>query len=450
MLGRLFGQKTLIPRRTEYRVGDFVDGKYKVQKLLGEGSFGQVYKVSDLQGNEFALKLLRLWEVPSDIREPLVNRFDMEFETGQIESEYLVQSLSHGFADDNPYILMEFCPGGDLTKMIGKDEADILKIASDVLHGLNALHINGKVHRDLKPENVLFKENGIAALTDFGIAGDRNRRMTERNIFGKPYQIFGTYAYMPPEQVNRARGGATVLPTTDIWSFGVMVYQMLTTKLPFGQLETQNDLVKYQKRGKEGDWDKPTLLAIPDGNLWYGLVEGCLQPDFKERLQNAREVLYRLPKLLIPEKDKMHYIKFSQPPISAPQREVQTQRLKKQAQLRVLHGDEYGKVYNLSEILREHGGGPLKMGRSLSNDICIVELHSNYISRFHCTLESDDMGLQWHLRDGQYREDLGQWKASSNGTYVNSTLVGPLGFWLEGNDIISIGDTKLRFENNMH
>ena len=74
--------------------------------------------------------------------------------------------------------------------------------------------------------------------------------MTERNIFGKPYQIFGTYAYMPPEQVNR--GKSTVLPTTDIFSFGVVMYQLITGVLPFGKLDDQNDLVRYQKRGAAG------------------------------------------------------------------------------------------------------------------------------------------------------------------------------------------------------
>ena len=122
---------------------------------------------------------------------------------------------------------MEFCPGGDLNSLTQAETALISKARYEVLLGLYDLHINGKVHRDLKPENVLFKKDGTAALTDFGISGDRNRRMTERNVFGKPNQIFGTYAYMPPEQVNRSRGMATVLPTTDIFSFGVVLYQLV-------------------------------------------------------------------------------------------------------------------------------------------------------------------------------------------------------------------------------
>jgi serine/threonine protein kinase len=131
----------------------------------------------------------------------------------------------------------------------------------------------------------LFKQNGKAALTDFGISGDRTHRMTQRNIFGKPNQIFGTYAYMPPEQVTRARGGATVLPTTDIFSFGVLVFQLLTGQLPFGTLESHNDLAEYQKRGKDGIWNRGLLQNVPNGQQWTRMIEGCLTPDFKERLQ---------------------------------------------------------------------------------------------------------------------------------------------------------------------
>ena len=213
--------------RCDFKPGDVVDNRYTVRKTLGEGSFGVVYLVEDYRGGKYALKLLRLWEVPAEIRQPLMERFEMEFNTGQIDCDNLVHSLAYGVVGGNPFIIMEFCPGGDLEPLLGKPDSNTPRICQDILIGLNALHDRGKVHRDLKPENVLFKQNGKAALTDFGIAGDRTHRMTQRNIFGKPNQIFGTYAYMPPEQAMRARGGATVLPTTDIFSFGVLVFQLL-------------------------------------------------------------------------------------------------------------------------------------------------------------------------------------------------------------------------------
>ena len=75
-------------QRCSFGVGDSIDGKYQVEKVLGEGTFGIVYSVRDYQGNKYALKLLRLWEVHPEIRDGLMKRFDMQFETGQIESDY--------------------------------------------------------------------------------------------------------------------------------------------------------------------------------------------------------------------------------------------------------------------------------------------------------------------------------------------------------------------------
>lgn len=188
----------MVVSRCDYSPGAIIDGRYRVEKCLGEGAFGKVFKVSNA-GNVYALKLLKLWEVDPEIREQLVARFDMEFHTGRIESDFLVHSYSYGMTEGNPYIVMEFCPNGDLLSLDGQN-TDWVSITRQVLYGLKALHGSGKVHRDLKPENVLIKSTGMVALTDFGISGDRNKRMTERNILGKPTQIFGTYAYMPPSR----------------------------------------------------------------------------------------------------------------------------------------------------------------------------------------------------------------------------------------------------------
>ena len=81
--------------RCDFRPGAVVDNRYVVKKTLGEGSFGVVYLVEDSRGDKYALKLLRLWEVPSDIRKPLMDRFEMEFKTGQIDCENLVHSLDY-------------------------------------------------------------------------------------------------------------------------------------------------------------------------------------------------------------------------------------------------------------------------------------------------------------------------------------------------------------------
>ena len=426
----------VVAQRCNFAIGDIIDNRFQVSKVLGEGFFGKVYAVKDYSGNLQALKLLKLWEVPSDIRESLMTRFDMEFETGRINSDYLVHSISHGVVEGNPYIVMEYCPGGDLLSAASQSHLDLAEVATHVLCGLKALHNCGKVHRDLKPENVLVKKNGEFALTDFGISGDRNKRMTERNILGKPKQIFGTYAYMPPEQLN-PRKDATVLPTTDIFSFGVMMYQLITGDLPFGRLDSERDLIQYLRKGKNGDWDRYLLLDTAEGGDWCKLIEGCLIPDFQNRLQDADEVL-----ALVPQMQRVR------PRIVEEQRDFQT-RIINGVLLRIMQGEDYGKVYKLDDMLRGESA-ILSMGRKddgVYNDIAIVEENSSYISRKHCTLELDyDIG-SWVIRDGQWdRYDTGGWRKSTNGTYVNSKEVSINGLPFSPGDIISIGDTKLRVE----
>lgn len=426
-----------VANRCIFREGDIVDQKFHINSILGEGSFGIVYLVSGNNGERYALKLLRLWEVPSEIRDPLIARFDMEFETGRINSQYLVHSLQHGLVEGNPYIVMEYCPGGDLYKLASSQKLDLSKVASCILYGLKSLHECGKVHRDLKPENVLQKVNGNYALTDFGISGDRNKRMTERNFLGKPTQIFGTYAYMPPEQVNPRRE-ATVLPTTDIFSFGVMMFQLLTNELPFGELDDEHSLIPYLKKGKEGNWNRQLLNSVPNGREWSNLIEGCLRPDFHERFQSVNSVLKTVPHLFLPIQQELFDESYKKNIVNG-------------LLLRIMQGDDYGKVFFLDDIVANKGNSVLTMGRMISgcqNDLSIRETHSSYISRKHCTLELDyDIG-EWIIRDGQFENGttLGYWKNSTNGTFVNSSEVEQYGTILKPGDIISIGDTKLRVE----
>lgn len=423
----------IVVDRCDFKAGDNVAGRYTVSKTLGEGSFGKVYLVQDHYGTKYALKLLRLYDVPPDIREPLTKRFVMEFKTGQIKSDYLVQALDYGDVGGNPYIVMEFCPGGDLTPYLGRCDNRCTTICEHILQGLKALHANGKVHRDLKPENVLFKAGGIAALTDFGISGDRNNRMTQRNIFGKANQIFGTYAYMPPEQINR-KGDAMVLPTTDIFSFGALAYQMLTGELPFGTLESHNDLAVYQKRGKNNEWNRSRLDVIRDGAQWKQVIEGCLVPDYKKRLQTADDVIRLLPKS---QEAQQHYVPITS--VYQPQPRPASHILK------VLEGEDYGKQFDLDQIFRQ-GRRIITIGRDPANTIVLKSEIDCFVSRQHSTIEVNEQGDEWVIRNGQWDPATRQWKLSRNGTFVNSTEVGPFGYYLDRKDIITIGEVKLRFE----
>lgn len=424
--------------RCYLKKGDIIDNRYVNEGLLGEGTFGEVFKVHRISDSQlFAMKLLKLWTIESSERYRLLCRFDQEYETGRIKCDYLVQSFDKGLIEGNPYIIMEYCSGGDLIKGIENGEVNINKAASEILIGLKSLHINGKVHRDLKPENVLIKSDGKVALTDFGIAGDRNKRLTERGIMGVPKEIFGTYAYMPPEQVNPRRGDATVLPTTDIFSFGVLMFQILTGELPFGQLNDEQDLYHYIVNAKNGDWNKSLLNKAAKGEEWYQLIEGCLIPDFRNRLKSVDSVLSLLPssnnEFPIPSQKPSGVLAYQ-----------------KGYALRVMQGEEYGKIYRLNDIIRNYGKRIITIGRddeSVSNTIPIKEDFSKYVSRKHCTLEYNIEKHNWLLRDGQWDvESQYKWRTSTNGTYLDSQEVTPSGVVISVGDIISIGDVKLRVE----
>ncbi len=436
-------------QRCSFGVGDTIDGIYRVEKLLGEGTFGVVYAVSDDHDRQYALKLLRLWEVHPEIRDSLLKRFNMEYETGRINSDYLVHSVATGYVTGNPYILMELCSGGDLITLLehGK-QLDLSKVASHVLQGLGALHKNGKVHRDLKPENVLLKNNGNFALTDFGIAGDANNRLTQISFPGRSAQMFGTYAYMPPEQFKKSRN-ATVLPTTDIFSFGVMMYQLITGELPFGQLVDEGDVVAYMRRGRENEWDREKLYQHPDGVKWKRLIEGCLIPKFDKRLQTTDDILPLVPESVHSrnEWDEPQTVRNDNP-VKQDEPQFQT-KIVHGVLLRIMQGDEYGRVYYLDNMLQGEKA-ILTVGRKdygVKNDIALSETTSSYVSRKHCTLELDYNQGCWVIRDGQWDPNSTTgWRQSTNGTFVNSTEVDKFGMPFNPGDIISIGDTKLRAE----
>ena len=424
--------------RCDIQEGDFVGGKYAVEKLLGEGTFGKVYKVTDQSnGKPLALKLFKFWELPSEQRAGMISRFQMEYETGQIQSNYLIRSVENGFIKGNPYIAMEFCPNGDLLNLVNTNKnVDLVKIGRNVLLGLNDLHRCGKVHRDLKPENVLIKADGTAVLTDFGICGDRKKQITVTDLFGRPAEITGTIIYMAPEQAKPKNRDVTVLPTMDIFAFGVMMYQLITGEYPFGPLNNENDVVFYIRNAREGKWNKSRLLEAQKGKAFSEAIDGCLKPDFKQRLQSVDMVLALLPQPTNFNQETFMAEFVQQPAVNG-------------ILLRVMQGEEHGAIYKLKELLQGKSRIVTVGVKDVltNNRLSIIENFTRYVSRKHCTLEMSADGSQWFIRDGQWdRYSTNGWKHSLNGTYVNSTEVSSDGMAIAPGDIITIGDVKMRVE----
>ena len=424
---------TAVPEKISLHEGDLMDS-YVIEKFLGEGTFGLVYKgrhQSDV--NPIAIKIMKFWELMPEDRKTFSQRFDREYVCGQIDSQYLVRSIDKSEYLGNPFMVMEFCAGGSLDKYVDNYESfdQIDRLAVQCLLGLKALHENGVIHRDLKPVNILLDSSENVKLTDFGIAGFQNARMTRRNFLGYAEAVFGTYAYMPPEQLNQKISFKTMSPSTDIFSFGVTFYEILTGKLPFGPLESEDDLGTYVLRANKGQWDDPRKYTPELPDHWMQIFKNSLNHNYTKRAQSTTEILGLLN---ADQAQLANIIQFDKHLVG----------------LEVMHGDEPGRIYNLSRQAELTGDriyvGWYNPDFPQSNHIGIVETHTNYISRFHATIIRDKVRKKWLITDGQTRNDVtnGLYRPSTNGTLVNGVEAGKEGLELHIGDIITLGDTTLK------
>jgi DNA-binding NarL/FixJ family response regulator len=201
---------------------------YEVERRISGGDIASVYLTHDKQsGRDTVLKVLR--QVPdTDGGNVAFDRFLREFELiGQISHPNVVEIYDLGVADDHAYIAMEYCSHGSLKRRIQRgmyaDRAE--EIMQQIAEALGAIHDIGILHRDLKPTNVLFREDESVALIDFGLA---KRAHLKGELTGTG-EIFGTPYYMSPEQGH----GEVVDKRSDIYSLGIMFYEMLTGKKPY-------------------------------------------------------------------------------------------------------------------------------------------------------------------------------------------------------------------------
>src|SRR5215203_7167764 len=203
-----------------------VDGRYRIIRRLGSGGMADVYCAEDTQlGREVALKLLyrRFAE-----DEEFVERFRREASSAaRLQHPNVVQVFDRGEWDGTYYSAMEFLEGRNL-KQIVRDHGPLepalaVDIVLQILKAARFAHRRGIVHRDIKPHNVIVDDDGRAKVTDFGIARAGASDMTETG------SIMGTAQYLSPEQAQ----GQPVSPRSDLYSIGVMLFELLTGRVPF-------------------------------------------------------------------------------------------------------------------------------------------------------------------------------------------------------------------------
>jgi serine/threonine-protein kinase PpkA len=193
---------------------------YRVLSRIGRGGQAQVFlaeRMSD--GRPLVLKVLDR-ALRDD--EAFFKRFVREYRLiASIQNEFVARIYDQGFTGEDPYIAMEYLPGGTLAVKMheGLSSRDALRIAAQIAKALDAIHVLGIVHRDLKPQNVMFRGDGQAVLVDFGLA----REFAKESDITRVGQVLATPRYMSPEQCL----GRPADPRSDLYSLGVILYEML-------------------------------------------------------------------------------------------------------------------------------------------------------------------------------------------------------------------------------
>jgi serine/threonine protein kinase/tetratricopeptide (TPR) repeat protein len=258
-----------------------VGGRFQIQAHIGQGGMGDVYRGLDMQtGEPVAIKSLKP-EIIQDNPE-LVQRFQREGEAlRKLNHPNIVKMLAAVEDNEQHYLVMEYVSGGSLRDLLEEQPQlpiqRVLEIALDLADALTRAHRLNIIHRDIKPANVLLAEDGTPRLTDFGVA-----QIGDRSHVTQSGSLIGTYAYMSPEACMSEELDAR----TDIWSFGVMLYEMLAGVRPFegGQVavvltailsKPAPDLTQYRA-------DAPPALL--------GLVYAMLEKNREKRIGSARLV----------------------------------------------------------------------------------------------------------------------------------------------------------------
>lgn len=207
--------------------GQKINDRYEIEKLIGEGGMANVYLARDtILDRKVAVKVLR-GDLAGD--EKFVRRFQREaLSASSLSHPNIVEIYDVGEDDGNFYIVMEYIEGKTLKQLIKKrgvlSLSETMDIMLQLLDALATAHDSYIIHRDIKPQNIMIKESGLVKITDFGIAmALNNAQLTQTN------SVMGSVHYLPPEQASGK--GSTI--RSDIYSLGILMFEMLTGKMPF-------------------------------------------------------------------------------------------------------------------------------------------------------------------------------------------------------------------------
>lgn len=279
--------RTLKTSMRDLTIGSKFAGRYQVVEELGKGGMGKVYKVVDTKIDEkVALKLLNLEFAPGD---KTLDRFRNELKLArQISHRYVCRMYDLSEAEGMPYITMEYVSGENLKSLIRRigqfTVGKTVLIARQICEGLGEAHRLGVVHRDLKPQNIMIDSEGNVRIMDFGIA----RSLKTKGITDTG-EIFGTPEYMSPESLE----GKDVDGRTDIYALGIILYEMLTGRVPF---EGETPLTVALKQKTEIPKDPRNINAQIPENLSHVILK-CMNKEKGKRYSDTNALTAELEKI---------------------------------------------------------------------------------------------------------------------------------------------------------
>lgn len=255
--------------------GERIQGRYVLKDLLGRGGMAEVWGATDKRLNrEVAVKSLasQMAEDPGF----LVRFFSEAQSVARISHPHVIQVLDFGQHEDRPFLVMEHAPGGSLDDLQAErlTVERALELTTQVAEGVGAAHRVGLVHRDIKPGNILLDAHGEAKIADFGISSNSvGERMTATGAaIGSPH-------YISPEQVS----GHMATPASDVYSLGIVLYQLLTGRRPFEGDNVTAVAIAHVDRIPE-----PPSVHAPEIEPWLDvLVLRCLDKEPEARFQDG-------------------------------------------------------------------------------------------------------------------------------------------------------------------
>jgi serine/threonine protein kinase len=283
-------------------------GRYKIIRELGKPGLSEVYLAHDPSANrEVVIKGLREQDQDNaEFRERLKREAQI---LGKLENAPIVPIYDFVEHRTRSYIVMRYMPGGTLNDLIKRESLsleDIIPIVNRVSEGLDAAHAKGIVHRDLKPNNILFDEDGAAFLSDFGLA----KQLDASKPITQSVAQIGTPLYMSPEHVVDARH---VDSRSDIFSLGVILYEMLTRRHPYEDTSSLHKVFETIVHGEVPHLNAAELAKLQLPPKCNHILAKSLAKDCADRYATAGDMANDVACLL----DSAASAEFKQPPVDA-------------------------------------------------------------------------------------------------------------------------------------